>query len=247
MKRAAWLALSAFVVAACASGRATTSTASPASPTAAAPASPPASASAAPTASASAAAPASAASQAASSDPAPDAPAAAEPLSNDEGALLFGTACTSCHTGEFVAGSRISAKGWTGEVNKMRKWGALVDEEQVAQLAAWLAQKYPAGEPPPAAESMTAAAAVATVKPQGHARSGKAEAGGQMFAQSCAACHGAAARGLGGGPSLVENPVVQQPGRFAKLVHVGEGRMPGFAEVTPAQVDDLLAWLTRAR
>ena len=232
MKRLACLALSALVVVACASGRATSSADSAANPTVATTASPPtAAATSAPAA-------------AANSAPAP---AAAGPLSHDEGALLYATACTSCHTGEFVAGSRISVKGWTGEVTKMRKWGALVDEEQVAPLAAWLALTYPAAEPPPAAESMTPAAAVATVKPQGHARRGKADAGGRMFAQSCAACHGAAAHGLGGGPSLVENPVVKQPDRFAKLVHIGTGRMPGFAEVTPAQVDDLLAWLTQAR
>ena len=233
MKRLAWLALGACVAAACAAGRTTTSAPVPAN-----------SAPAANFAPAAAPAPAAAVSPAANSAPPP---AAAEPLSQEEGALLFATACTSCHTGEFIAGSRISAKGWTGEVTKMRKWGALVDEEQVAPLAGWLAEKFPVGEQPPAAESMTAAAAAATVKPQGHAGRGKAEAGGKIFAQSCAACHGAAALGLGGGPSLVENPVVQQPERFAKLVHNGKGRMPGFDDVTPAQVNDLRAWLMRAR
>ena len=237
------LVLGAVVVAACASGRTGPGTTPPA---AASPTASSVPAAAAPARPAANSAPATAAPAAPAANSAP-APAAPEPLSKEEGALLYATACTSCHTGEFVAGSRISLKGWTAEVAKMRKWGALVEEEDAGPLAAWLAQKYPAGEPPPAAESMTPAAAVATVEPRGHAHRGKAEAGGRIYAQSCAACHGAAAQGLGGGPSLVENPVVQQPARFAKLVNVGTGRMPGFAEVTPAQVDDLLAWLTQAR
>lgn len=265
------LVLGAVLVAACASGRtgqgttppaaasptasSAPATAAPARPAAnsapatAAPASPAANSapgSAAPASPAVNSAPTTAAPAGPAANSAP-APAAPEPLSKEEGALLYATACTSCHTGEFVAGSRISLKGWTAEVAKMRKWGALVEEEDAGPLAAWLAQKYPAGEPPPAAESMTPAAAVATVEPRGHAHRGKAEAGGRIYAQSCAACHGTSAQGLGGGPSLVENPVVQQPARFAKLVNVGTGRMPGFAEVTPAQVDDLLAWLTQAR
>ena len=240
MKRPAWLALGAVAAAACASGRTTTG-ASTAANSAAAPSTSPS-----PTPGANPAA-APVASPAANSAPASAAPAAVESLSEDEGALLYATACTSCHTGEFVAGSRISAKGWTGEVAKMRKWGALVDEEQAAPLAAWLAQKYPAAEQPPAADSMTAAAARATVKLEGQARRGNAEAGGKVFAQACASCHGGAALGLGGGPSLVENPVVQQPGRFAQLVRNGKGRMPGFNDITAAQLDDMRAWLTRAR
>ncbi len=259
MKAPARFALSSLLISACASGPAPSKAATPAAPaveTAAAPSGTPGPAGApapavspAPTgAPASGTGPASASAAAASlaANSAPG-PAAVAPLSADEGALLYATACTSCHTGEFVAGSRISLKGWTGEVAKMRKWGAPVEEEQAAPLAAWLAQKYPVGEAPPAAETITAAAAAATVQPQGHARRGKAEAGGQMFAQACASCHGAAAKGLGGGPSLVENPVVHQPERFAKLVHEGKGRMPGFDAVTPAQMDDLLAWLMQPR
>ena len=130
----------------------------------------------------------------------------------------------------------------------MRKWGALVDQEQVAPLAAWLAQKYPVAEQPAAPAFMAAADARATVQPQkGQTLRGDVQAGQALFTQSCAACHGPKALGLGGGPSLVENPVVHQRDRFSFLVHHGKGRMPAFDEVTPAQMDSMLTWLANVR
>ena len=171
-------------------------------------------------------------------------PAPVEPLGPQEGEGLFATACTSCHTSGFIAGSRISAKGWTGEVTKMRKWGALVDEEKVAPFAAWLAQKFPAAEDDPEAPRMSAAAALATVAsrpvkgPHGDPLHGK-----EVFAQACASCHGAGALGTGGGPSLVENPALGQGDRFALLVRNGKGRMPGYDDLKSPDIASLLAFL----
>lgn len=172
------------------------------------------------------------------------APAPVEPLGNQEGTELFETACTSCHTNGFVEGSRISEKGWNGEVAKMRKWGALVDEEQAAPFAAWLARKFPAAEAAPEAPTMSAASALATIRahPDRGPR-GDAERGKEVFARACASCHGAGALGTGGGPSLLENPVLRQGDRVALLVRKGQGRMPGFNDLKAEDVANLLAFL----
>ena len=179
--------------------------------------------------------------------PAPVAPAAVEPLGAEEGAGLFATACTSCHTNGFVEGSRISEKGWNAEVAKMRKWGALVDEEQAAPFAAWLARKYPASEAGPEDPAMPPAAALAMVAahPDGGPRGDPAH-GKAVFAQACASCHGPGALGAGGGPSLVENPVLRQRDRFTLLVKRGKGRMPGYDDLKPQDVASLLAFLRGA-
>jgi mono/diheme cytochrome c family protein len=174
--------------------------------------------------------------------PAPPPPV--EPLGDQEAAELYATACTSCHTDGFVRGSRISEKGWNAEMAKMRKWGAPVEEEQAARFAAWLARKYPVAEAAPEDPRMSAADARATAAarpdrgPRGDAAHGK-----EVYAQSCASCHGAGALGTGGGPSLVENPVLHQRDRFALLVHEGKGRMPGYGDLKPEDVANLLAFL----
>ena len=175
---------------------------------------------------------------------APAAPAPVEALGPEEGEGLFATACTSCHTAGFVQGSRISEKGWTAEVAKMRKWGALVDEEQAAPFAAWLALRFPAAEPAPEDPMMSAAAALATTAarpdrgPRGDPAHGK-----EVFAQACASCHGPGALGTGGGPALVENPVLGQRDRFALLIREGKGRMPGYDDLKSNDVASLLFFL----
>ncbi|GAC1537101.1 MAG: hypothetical protein NVS2B9_03140 [Myxococcales bacterium] len=167
-----------------------------------------------------------------------------EPLGNDEGEGLFATACTSCHTAGFVQGSRISEKAWSGEVAKMRKWGALVDEEQAPAFAAWLARRFPAAEPAPEDPTMSAAAALATTAahpdrgPRGEPRLGK-----ELFARACASCHGSGALGTGGGPALLENPVLRQRDRFALLIRKGKGRMPGYDDLDSRDVASVLAFL----
>jgi len=37
------------------------------------------------------------------------------------------TACTECHDSRIIVQQRLSSKAWTKEVDKMIKWGALVD------------------------------------------------------------------------------------------------------------------------
>lgn len=175
--------------------------------------------------------------------PAP-APAAVEPMGDEEASQLYATACTSCHTAGFVEGSRISEKGWNAEIAKMRKWGALVDEDRAPAFAAWLARRYPAAEVEPPAPVMSAAAAAASVAGDSSERSqGDRARGRQLYAQACASCHGAAALGSGGGPALVENPALHQRDRFTRLVRGGQGRMPGFEDLKAEDVAGLIAFL----
>ena len=174
----------------------------------------------------------------------PAAPAPVEPLGNEEGAELFGTACTSCHTSGFVQGSRISEKAWGNELAKMRKWGALVDEEQAPAFAAWLARKFPVTEPAPEDPRMSAKIVLATTAATAERGPlGDPAHGLQVFAQACASCHGPGALGTGGGPSLVENPVLRQRERFALLIRAGKGRMPGFDDLKANDVASLVAFL----
>jgi len=180
----------------------------------------------------------------------PAAPAVAEqtpqppaPLGDEEGAILFATACTSCHTGGFVQGSRISEKGWGNEITKMRKWGALVDEDQAARFATWLSKKYPVAEAPPPDPGISPAGALATAAlDAAPGAQGDAQHGKELFTQACAACHGATALGTGGGPALVEHPVLQQRDRFTLLVQKGKGRMPGY-DLKPGDVESLVTFL----
>ena len=172
----------------------------------------------------------------------------AQPLDATRGAELFGTACVSCHTSELASGSRVSEKTWVGEVTKMRKWGALVDEEDVAPFALWLSRKYPADGAPPAAARMPASAALSTLQPQGPRNPhGEAAKGKELFAQACAACHGAGALGLGGGPELANDPVLRQQQAFAQLIRTGRGRMPGYDDFKGPDIDNLRAWLRTIR
>lgn len=166
------------------------------------------------------------------------------PLGEEEGAALYATACASCHTQGFVEGSRISEKGWNAEVAKMRKWGALVDEEQAAPFAGWLARKFPVAEHEPASPTMSPAAALDTVAVHRDSGArGDAALGKDVYAKACASCHGAAARGTGGGPSLVENPLLRQADQVATLVRKGKGRMPGYDDLTSGDIAGLIAFL----
>jgi mono/diheme cytochrome c family protein len=175
--------------------------------------------------------------------PAPSTPSV-EPLAAEEGEIALGQSCLSCHSVELIEATRIGEAGWTAEVAKMRKWGALVDEEAAGPLAGWLARRYPVAEPGPAPALLTKQEVEEPLELR--TPSGAAAAGAPLYAQSCAACHGAQALGSGGGPVLVEAPSLYRPATFADLVRSGSGRMPGF-ELAPAQISDLLAHLRTLR
>lgn len=62
------------------------------------------------------------------------------------------TACTECHEARIILQQRLSKPTWTKEVDKMIKWGAVVDEKDRDSLIDYLSANFPsdkAVEPAP--------------------------------------------------------------------------------------------------
>ncbi len=62
------------------------------------------------------------------------------------------TACTECHEARIILQQRLSKPAWTKEVDKMTKWGAVVDPSDRDALIDYLSSNFspdkPAYEPP---------------------------------------------------------------------------------------------------
>ena len=107
-------------------------------------------------------------------------PAAAPAPAIDRAALLAGTLpegapeidlinaqCRICHTTEYLTQQRLTEPAWKKTIDKMRKFGAALDEAQAASLAAFAARywnpdlpprTWEPGPPPPGALPIAAAA-----------------------------------------------------------------------------------------
>ena len=73
---------------------------------------------------------------------------------------------------------------------------------------------------------------------------GDPEAGRELFASNCAACHGPAGRGMGDAPSLVGVTERLGPEPAARTIRDGRDRMPAFGDrLQEAQISDVLAHL----
>lgn len=57
------------------------------------------------------------------------------------------TACTECHEGRIIVQQRLSKATWTKEVDKMIKWGALVDPQDKDALIDYLSTNFPVDKP----------------------------------------------------------------------------------------------------
>jgi len=175
--------------------------------------------------------------------------AGVQPLTTQEGVIAQGEACLSCHSIQLIESSRIGEAGWKAELIKMRNWGALVDEAKVAPFASWFAGHYPANELRAAAIQISTTEAAAAVAPERGSGTihGDRQAGAMEYTKDCASCHGAGAEGTGGGPVLIESPVLYQPGRFSTLIGKGEGRMPAYPLLTQVDINNLLEYLRGIR
>jgi hypothetical protein len=58
------------------------------------------------------------------------------------------TACMECHDARIIVQQRLSKKAWTKEVDKMIKWGALVDPKDRDAFINYLSLNFPADKPP---------------------------------------------------------------------------------------------------
>jgi len=62
------------------------------------------------------------------------------------------TACAECHEARIIVQQRLSKAAWTKEVDKMTKWGALVDPQDRDALIDYLSTNFTADKPPYVAE-----------------------------------------------------------------------------------------------
>lgn len=57
------------------------------------------------------------------------------------------TACAECHDAGIILQQRLSKAAWTKEVDKMIKWGALVEAKDRDPLIDYLSTNFPADKP----------------------------------------------------------------------------------------------------
>jgi mono/diheme cytochrome c family protein len=58
------------------------------------------------------------------------------------GKAIFEASCLSCHEADLTEQQRLSRSGWTREIDKMIRWGAVVKESDKSALAEYLSGKY---------------------------------------------------------------------------------------------------------
>jgi hypothetical protein len=57
------------------------------------------------------------------------------------------TACTECHDARIILQQRLSKVTWQKEVEKMMKWGAVVEPDDKNALADYLSSNFPPDKP----------------------------------------------------------------------------------------------------
>ena len=62
------------------------------------------------------------------------------------------TACTECHEARIIVQQRLSKAAWTKEVDKMMKWGAVVEPQDRDALIDYLSGNFPVDKPEYVAE-----------------------------------------------------------------------------------------------
>jgi hypothetical protein len=58
------------------------------------------------------------------------------------------TACTECHESRIILQQRLSKSAWAKEVDKMTRWGALVDASDRDALVDYLSANFGPDQPP---------------------------------------------------------------------------------------------------
>lgn len=150
-----------------------------------------------------------------------------------------------CHSKEMMSQQRLVRAQWDKTVTKMEKWGPPLQEDEAAQLAAFLAgPASPAASPAPQA-MMTVAELQARLAPEAGAERGNAANGAPLFVKDCAPCHGNDARGHLA-PSLIGRPVLSRPAEWTAVIRKGRRRMPAYDDrLSAAEILDILAWVRR--
>jgi mono/diheme cytochrome c family protein len=153
--------------------------------------------------------------------------------------------CEICHDRGMIIQQRLTPEQWQAEVKKMRNWGAPLPADQEKSLIDYLSDQFRAGAVPMAAPESSSATLLDSIKPLADPARFHAEArvGQGLFADACAECHGADARGKQG-PNLVQQPILYRFNDFQEIVMRGRRTMPAFSGVLDRkQLQDLVAWL----
>lgn len=96
--------------------------------------------------------------------------AAPQDLPNGKGVELARDKCVTCHEADLIIAQRLSKQGWTREVEKMIRWGAVVSDAEKETLVEYFSTHFP---------QRKAVAVVATNEARGK----------QVFEDKCLTCH----------------------------------------------------------
>lgn len=68
---------------------------------------------------------------------------------------ILASRCAICHTTQYLTQQRLTGAQWTKTIEKMKKWGAPIDDAELAALVRYLGAHFPADLPDaPRAASM---------------------------------------------------------------------------------------------
>ena len=144
--------------------------------------------------------------------------AAQQDLPEGKGVELARDRCVTCHESDLIVSQRLSRQGWTREVEKMIRWGAVADDSEKEVLIDYFAANF---------KPRSAASAPASGPDPGKQI---ADPGKQIFEEKCLLCHEA---------DLTEQQRLSRPGwtrEVEKMVRWG-------AVVTDAEKEPLVDYL----
>jgi mono/diheme cytochrome c family protein len=72
----------------------------------------------------------------------PRSAASAPAAGDDRGKQIFEEKCLLCHEADLTEQQRLSRQGWTREVEKMIRWGAVVSDAEKEQLIDYLSSNF---------------------------------------------------------------------------------------------------------
>lgn len=172
-------------------------------------------------------------------------PQAAPPAPHPVDTAFLKNDCVACHTADLVAQQRLTDKQWPKALDKMRGWGAPTEDPEVQPLLASLVgvASRDAGPYVPRTISAHEAAQLFAAEPDGKLSGGDATRGRTLYADRCAPCHAADARGGTMGVALAGRHVLDRAPEFARAIRSGRGRMPEYPDTTDAEIADMIAYV----
>ena len=155
--------------------------------------------------------------------------------------------CSVCHSPDLIAQQRLPRARWEATVEKMKRWGAEISNDEADLLVRYLSARYHPGAPDsllPFESEVRKAEPLLAARAVDGPLTGVADRGSAIFEHNCQACHGVGATG-GMGPKLAKNSILKQEDLFWSTVLQGRGPMPAWGSVLSHQdIADIHAWLT---